>query len=229
MELLRGLARLGFAHVVATPHMRPGMFDNTQVDLRDAYRRTTSHLDSIQEGPSTSLGSEHFFDAQVVDSIHRGQALPYRLGEGAEAHGERHGGAILIEFLDLSPWSIIEHQLYRLQTAGYLPVIAHPERYRQVWGDPGLVDRFQERGCVALLDIAAVVGKYGARAQETARLLLDQGSYHAACSDAHRPNDVEGVERAMTQISRKYGHDELELLLHAGPSALLHGARPPTL
>jgi len=228
--LLVGLGRLGFSHVVATPHMRPGMFDNTQVDLRRAYRSTITQLETASEPvPSTSLGSEHFFDALVVEAVHRGAGLPYRADEQVLEHGERHGGALLVEFHDLSPLALIEQQLFRLQTAGYLPVLAHPERYRQVWSDPTVVDRLQERGCVALLDLAAIVGKYGARAQETAQRLLSDGCYHAACSDAHRPSDVEAVERAMTQIAREYGHDELDLLLSAGPGALLQGQRPASL
>lgn len=228
--LLVGLKRLGFSHVVATPHMRPGMFNNTHADLRRAYRSTCADLESAAGRlPALSLGSEHFFDALVVEAIHRGGGLPYRADEEVFEEGERHGGALLVEFHDLCPLTLIEQQLFRLQTAGYLPVLAHPERYRQVWSDPSVVERLQARGCVALLDLAAIVGKYGARAQETARLLLDEGCYHAACSDSHRPGDVEAMDRAMTQLARDYGHDELELLLGAGPRALLDGRRPPSL
>jgi protein-tyrosine phosphatase len=40
IQMLMKLGRLGFSHVVATPHMRPGMFENTAQDLRRAYANT---------------------------------------------------------------------------------------------------------------------------------------------------------------------------------------------
>ncbi len=232
LELLTNLRELGFSHVVATPHMRPGMFDNTHADLRRAFEETRQGL--LRCGretllPDTSLGSEHFFDAMVVDAIHDGRGLPYQPDEPLDQPAPRVGGAILIEFHDLSPLSIIEGQLFRLQTAGFLPVIAHPERYRQVWKQPELVARLQDTGSVALLDSAALVGKYGRKAQECARLLLDEGTYHASCSDAHRPKDTGDVAAAMTFISENYGQEELGLLFRDGPQALLNGRRPASM
>ncbi len=212
--------------------MRPGMFDNVHTDLRRAFVETMSELErhhSATNIPQVSLGSEHFFDISVVEEIHAGRGLPYRRDESVQLDGQRELGTILVEFLDLSPISIIEIQLHRLQTAGYIPVVAHPERYRAVWADPGLVDRLQRAGCVALLDSAALVGKYGRRAQECAEALLEDGTFHAACSDAHRPEDVEPVSQAMELILERYGQDELNLLFRDGPTNILNGHRPSSM
>lgn len=212
--------------------MRPGMFDNAAPNLRAAYLSTLSQIRALRnavELPQTSLGSEHFFDWTVIENIHHGKGLPYLAEEDVTPTGERHGGAILIEFLDVSPLSIIESQIARLIGAGYLPVIAHPERYRQVWDRPELVGRLQDLGCVALLDSAALVGKYGQRPQDCARHLLEEGVYHAACSDAHRPADVAVVAAAMDWIRHQFDADELELLFGVGPRHILGGRRPPSL
>jgi protein-tyrosine phosphatase len=212
--------------------MRPGMFENTHEDIRGAFLRTISGLNdrfSAKWEVKVSLASEHFFDALVVEAIHDGRGLPYAPDELVTAQGERRGGTILVEFRDLSPLSIIETQLFRLQTAGFIPVIAHPERYRQTWQDPSIVNRLQEIGCVALLDSCALVGKYGERSQVCARQLLDEGAYHASCSDAHRPGDAKLVGDAMSFILRHYGQEELDLLFRDGPSELLDGRRPSSM
>src|SRR5678815_1838742 len=68
IALLRALFEAGFSTVVATPHMRPGMFDNTADDLRRAFERTRAALPG--EGlPALCLASEHFFDDVVFDRI----------------------------------------------------------------------------------------------------------------------------------------------------------------
>lgn len=223
--MLVKLRELGFSHVVATPHMRPGMFENTADDLLRAYEKTKEARSRASSLPRTSLGSEHFFDAQVVYNIQNGKGLPYSELEPGEMTA-RHGGAILVEFVDLTAIALIEKQLFQLQTQGFIPVIAHPERYRAVWSNPELISRLVDLGSVALLDISALVGKYGRRAQSAAERLLEDGIYDAACTDSHRPADVDIAEKAMGRLEKAYGEDELQLLFCDNPRRLLQGQRP---
>lgn len=222
--MLEKLSRLGFSHVVATPHMRPGMFENTPEDLCAAYENTRKARAATPHLPQTSLGSEHFFDAQVVSNILGGRGLPY--SESEETAASRQTGAILVEFSDLVPLKVIENQLFQLQTAGFIPVIAHPERYRAVWTDRESISRLVALGSVALLDISALVGKYGRRAQDAAEALLEEGLYDAACTDSHRPSDVDSAEKAMARLKKLYGEEELHLLFGENPARLLRGQRP---
>src|SRR5690242_8630614 len=74
--LLRGLFEAGFSTVVATPHMRPGMFDNTAATLRDAFERTRAALPPGPGLPDVLLGSEHFLDDVVFERIVGEGALP---------------------------------------------------------------------------------------------------------------------------------------------------------
>lgn len=223
--MLAKLGSLGFSHVVATPHMRPGMFENTADDLRRAYERTKEARTYATGLPRTSLGSEHFFDAEVISGIQNGQGLPY--SEFGPIEGSvPGGGAILVEFNDLTAVALIEQQLFQLQTQGFIPVIAHPERYRAVWSEPTLISRLVDLGSVALLDISALVGKYGRRAQNAAEQLLEDGIYDAACTDSHRPVDVDVAEKAMARMVKMYGREELELLFGENPRRLLQGQRP---
>ena len=66
LAMLRALKSIGFDRVVATPHMRPGMFDNAREDLRAAYDRMAPHLATDGELPEVALSSELLLDAVVV-------------------------------------------------------------------------------------------------------------------------------------------------------------------
>jgi protein-tyrosine phosphatase len=105
-------------------------------------------------------------------------------------------------------------------------VIAHPERYQAIWRSADVMEELVDAGAAALLDVAALVGKYGQRPQRTAEALLERGLYHAACSDAHRPSDMAAVRSGMRRVEQLYGNDELELLFREGPLALLSGRLP---
>lgn len=216
--LLTGLASIGFGHVVGTPHMRPGMFDNDRERIRAAFDATKAALGETQV-PELSLGCEHFFDSVVLERIEDGSALPYDASSGTRR-------AILVEFSDLEPTAIVERFVHRLSTIGYLPVIAHPERYRAVWTEPERAQRLGQLGAALLLDVAALEGKYGQRSRTAAEWLLDHEVYDAACSDSHRPSDVEVVARSMDVVRRRYGASELDFLFDSGPRTILSGKRP---
>ena len=42
LEILAALRAIGFARVVTTPHMRPGMFDTTAESLSEAFAETAA-------------------------------------------------------------------------------------------------------------------------------------------------------------------------------------------
>jgi protein-tyrosine phosphatase len=235
LEILAKLGRLGFSTVVATPHMRPGMFDNERLDLERAYdrmlpaltrtsveraeasRAETSAERDVQAGtwPAVHLSSEHYFDDVVVERILRGDALPYPGGK-----------AILLEFYEVTFSYAVERSLFAMQRQGLTPVIAHPERYRPFWTEPERLERLVELGAVALLDACSVVGKYGQQVRRCALELLERETYGAACSDAHRPEDVDQLAQALDWLRQQYGADELEFLFGQGPRAILAGTLP---
>jgi protein-tyrosine phosphatase len=203
VRMLEALAVLGFEQVVATPHMRPGLFDNEKATLAAAGL------------PRTELSSEHYFDDQVFSRILAGDALPYPGGK-----------AVLLEFYEQDFPTSVDRCFATLRRQGLLPVIAHPERYRCLWQSLSALERLVDNGAAALLDAAALVGKYGSHPQRAAEAILECGLYHAACSDAHRVDDVAAVARGMDRIVKLYGVEEREFLFAEGPRALLDGHLP---
>jgi protein-tyrosine phosphatase len=214
LAMLERLHALGFSTVVATPHMRPGMFDNRKEDLVEAFERMQPAVRAAVGLPDVALSSEHYFDDVVYERLKGGNALPYPGGR-----------AVLLEFWENEFPGVVLHRLFDLRQRGLLTVIAHPERYRFLWRSPEVLERLVDAGAAALLDTAALVGKYGREPKRCAEELLERGLYHAACSDAHRTNDVAYVEKGMRVIAETYGEDEIDFLFGRGPKAILAGER----
>lgn len=222
--MLTGLGALGFDLVHATPHMRPGMFDLDKARLQQAYADTTAALGKISV--QTALACEHFFDDVVATRIQAGEGLPFPsvpLASPSTRPGQRPLQAILVEFpRDRFPLGVVA-QFQRLLQRGLLPVLAHPERYRPVWDDDRCLDPILDTGAVLLLDAASVIGKYGRAAEKAAIKLAEEGAYHAACSDAHRPADVADIERALRRLESLVGKAEQQRLFDRGPREILAG------
>lgn len=217
VALLRGLHDVGFDIVVATPHMRPGMFDNDKPALERAFAAMCPHIVDAAGLPDVHLASEHFLDDVVFARLVKGSGLPYPM-LGDDPHKKR--GA-LVEFHPQGFPAQVQHRLFDLARAGIRPVIAHPERYQPVWKDDGCLDPLLDAGACLLLDVCSLVGKYGRAAQRAAEKLVEEEAYEAACSDAHRPDDVAAVRDAIAALEDLAGKAEAERLLRDGPRGLL--------
>lgn len=212
IALLTALHEAGFDRVIATPHMRPGLFDNAKADLEAAYARTREAIAGAPGLPELALSSEHWFDDVVFQRLLSGEALPYPGGHAA-----------LVEFPTRTFPARVAHRFFDLRRKRIRPVLAHPERYEPVWKDPRVLDPLVDGGAVMLLDVAALVGKYGRAPRKAAEALLDEGYYHAACSDAHAARDVPEVAAGIRALFDRVGDEEATFLLSEGPRAILEG------
>ncbi len=212
LAMLRGLRDAGFDRVVATPHMRPGMFDNDRAALQAAFEAMQPLVTGPAAGklPAVHLASEHFFDDVVFGRLVRGEALPYPGGK-----------CVLVEVGQGAFPARLQHRFFDVKRAGLTPVLAHPERYEPVWKDDACLDPLLDAGAHLLLDVCALVGKYGRAPQRAAEKLLEDDAYEAACSDAHKPRDVEDVVRAIERLEQMVGKPEALRLLSEGPLGIL--------
>jgi protein-tyrosine phosphatase len=210
--LCQALKRLGYASVTATPHIRSALFENTESDLRQRFARFVEESRSAADMPELLLGAEHFCDDMFWSLFERDQALPYTGGKAA--------------LIELPPDHIplgLEQWVFRMQVRGVRPVLAHPERYPVLFGTTSPIERTLELGAVALLDLMSLTGKYGRRPRHTAERMLEEGAYYAACSDCHRPADVELVASAIERLQNLIGDEEADQLLAEHPRAILEG------
>lgn len=220
VALLAGLRSLGIETVVATPHVRTGVWDNRVASRASAHAALGPSLDAARAAgtalPTLYLAGEHMFDDVLRDLLARGEALTYP-----------GGGAALVEFAYDNIPLRVELQLWRMARAGVRPVLAHPERYVPVQQSDERLEELIGAGVWPLLDTMSLVGAYGRRAQAAAERFLAAGKYVAACSDAHKPADVPVLREALAALTRAVGPDGVRRLWVDGPRRVLSAAAAP--
>jgi protein-tyrosine phosphatase len=210
VDLLRSLHDIGFDRVIATPHMRPALFDNTKERIERAFRAMS--LAGAPDLPAVELSCEHFFDDIVFGRLIDGEGLPY---PGAKA--------VLIEFPNDAFPARIADRIFDLRLRRLRPVLAHPERYVPVCKDVAVLEPLLDAGVVMLMDIAALVGRHGRSARSAAENMLEAGLCDAVCSDAHRIEDVEQVAKGIARLEQIVGPEDAAELLRDAPLAILDG------
>lgn len=110
---------------------------------------------------------------------------------------------------------------------GYIPIVAHPERYEAVQQDLGLAAYWLDRGYVLQGNKGSVLGALGRRSFETAHAMLEQGMLHLLASDAHHDSLRTPYMGDLQQfLLERMDADAVQLLLQDNPRRVLSGEMP---
>jgi protein-tyrosine phosphatase len=214
LQMTRAIASLGFTHLYATPHQRDGMFMPERAKIDAAFAEVKAALGGAAAGVTLGLAAENFWDTVFHERL-RLHAVPTYDATPA----------FLFEVNTQMMPAEIENQLFQIRTSGYLPVMAHPERYTAVQRDVSLAERLG-RHAAMLIDLGALDGAHGKAELKTARRLVLEGLAHGAASDIHRPEDQTSVAAGMAWIKKQRGQRVLEQMLDDNPRSILAGDLP---
>lgn len=212
LKVCRGLKQLGFDHLVTTPHIRSGMFENRKANLSQAFRELCEQVQNEADLPALSLSAEHHCDDVFLALFKADELLPYPGGR-----------ALLLEFPNESLPLGIQNLAFQLRLKGLTPVVAHPERYVALFKRTDPIDPLLEQDVAFQLDLMSLVGKYGRSARHAAERMLEEGVYAIAASDCHRQDDLARTQEALERLRELVGKAEAQLLLGENPARLLAG------
>ena len=95
--------------------------------------------------------------------------------------------------------------LLRIKTKGYVPVLAHPERY--VYMDENDYRTLKEMNVMFQLNLFSLVGAYGTGVRKKAGWLMRNGFYNLAGSDTHNLAVLETI--LYKQRLPQTGHEQV--------------------
>ena len=90
-------------------------------------------------------------------------------------------------------WEII----FELETSGYRPVLAHPERYLFMHDDFEAYEALKEHGVLFQLNINSLAGQYSKSIQKMAQKLVDRGMVDFLGSDVHELSQTETLAKML--------------------------------
>jgi protein-tyrosine phosphatase len=125
---------------------------------------------------------------------------------------------LLTEFAPDTDGATFLPVLEQLMAAGYIPLVAHPERYAAVCRDPRIVQDWLDCGCHLQLTGGSIQGNYGKTIQHAAAFLLQQDFVACVASDAHglhhRSNFLLDV---YDHLSLRYSKHYAQCLMYENP------------
>jgi protein-tyrosine phosphatase len=213
LALAQACVEDGITHVVLTPHIFPGRFDNARSSIAAVVADFLAQPQVQQLPLRFSWAGEVRLSPEALDLLGRGELPCLGQSEGLSN--------MLLEMPDGQVPLGAMRLVHRLLAASIRPVIVHPERNRGVMEKPERLEPFIDAGCRVQITAGSLVGQFGARAQAAAAGLLERGWVHAVASDAHnttgrRPRMREAAE----WLTQHHGADVARRLTVLGPAEL---------
>ncbi len=184
ISVLKRFDELGIKKVWLTPHIMEDYPNETEV-LRQKFEDLSNAWTGKTE---LRLASENMLDALFEERLEKRDFLP--IGED--------GNHLLVETSYFTPPFNLEGILEKIFSAGYFPILAHPERYRYMEEED--YKRLRDMGLKFQLNYVSLVGGYGDTAQKKAEWLLSHDMIDLLGGDLHR---LDSVNKFLEQSPRK--------------------------
>jgi protein-tyrosine phosphatase len=135
-----------------------------------------------------------------------------------------HKNYLLVEFSDLLIFRNTAEILARLQDAGMIPVLTHPERNGLLRQRIDQIESWVEAGARLQITGQSLLGVFGRRAKEFCETLLDRELVHFVASDAHdREHRPPRLDQAHAWLKQEHGEGLADALCIANPRLALTG------
>ncbi len=107
---------------------------------------------------------------------------------------------------------------------GYIPILAHVERYREVCASLERIEELIGMGAYIQVNASSIMGKYGLSTRHFTRTLLKKKLVHFVATDAHNcESRAPELEKCATWIEKKYGQTYARQLLWDNASRVIEG------
>lgn len=207
--LIRKEMEDGVGHIILTPHYRRRMFEPEMQTILETYEMLR---EETWDWPvELYLGCEYHANMDMADDLNAGKRPALA--------DSRY---VLCEFSDGDTAAYITERTYQLLANGYIPVLAHIERYKALSKDFALIDDLAERGCKMQVNAGSILGEDGFFVKRFCKKLIDYDLLHFVGSDAHNLKDrTPRMGECAAFLQKKYGEKYARQILQHNPEKIL--------
>ena len=186
IRLTRAMQEIGISEFITTPHIIQHVWNNTHEQIIENKSSTVLELEKNNIKIPFNAAAEYLMDDQFVQLFKTGNLLTIK------------DNYVLVEMSYINPPIQLYTILFDLQVAGYIPILAHPERYLFYHNNFNEYQKLKRAGCLFQLNLLATVGYYGAGIAKVAEELLQKGMYTYVGSDVHHDKHIEAFSQKIS-------------------------------
>ena len=174
LRLVKGMYDLGIRKTVATTHIIADLYRNTPATINAALEQLKAAVQKEAIDIEITAAAEYMLDDYFVKTLRSGDGLL-----------TIHKNIILTEQSYATPTSNLNEISFELMTAGYRPIMAHPERYGFYHGNYDQYTRLKDMGFLLQVNLLSLTGYYGKPVTKAAKYIFENDLADLVGSDMH--------------------------------------------
>lgn len=178
IKLAKAFQEIGVSQFTTTPHISHYIWNNSPEDIIKNHKETSLLVEESNIKIPFRAAAEYFMDDWFENHFQNEKLLTLK------------DNYVLVEMSYMNAPVQLYKILFDLQVAGYIPVLAHPERYLFYHKNFSEYEKLKKAGCLFQLNLLATVGYYGGEITKAAEELLKKGMYDFVGTDVHHDNHI---------------------------------------
>lgn len=183
ITLATSLQKIGVSQIITTPHINHYVWNNSPEIIKSKLQETQEAFVANNIQTPIRSAAEYFIDDWFTDHFKEEKLLTLK------------DNYVLVEMSYLNAPLTLYKTIFELQVAGYIPVLAHPERYTFFHKKFDEYKKLKDAGCLFQLNLLATVEYYGSKIANTADKLLKKGMYDFCGTDVHHKNHIKAFDQ----------------------------------
>ena len=181
VALIKQFSLLGYTRLITTPHIISDCYPNTEEIITNKLNIVRNALKLEKIEITLDAAAEYYVDMNFLNLIEERKLLTFM------------DHYVLFETAYTEKPIILDEIIYRLLENGYIPVLAHPERYTYLYNDIEKYKKLKAQGVLFQVNAKSLYNKSKA-SYKIAYQLIKLGLVDFIGSDAHRMRDLQRLE-----------------------------------
>lgn len=203
INMINEARQAGFTEIISTSHYIQKYYDLDCFErekILDIIKKKVSEKKEINI--KLYLGSEIYFTPEIIELVKNKKA--------STINNTRY---LLFELPMNTKSLFVKEMVYELMQNGYIPIIAHPERYSYVQENIRYIEELASMGVLFQSNYGSIIGMYGNSAKKTLKKLLKNNLISFLGSDVHRTGQIyPKIPKALKKLRKILSAEELEKL-----------------
>ncbi len=182
IEIIKKFISLGYKKLIITPHVMEDTYNNSTKIILNKFKELQNAVKNLDI--ELDISAEYYADSEFLKRIETGDLLPI------------NDKYLLFETSYYEKPINLEEIVFKIQTKGLTPVLAHPERYRYI-EDLDDYKKLKDLGVLFQCNINSFGGFYGKNVQKKVKYLAKQHMIDFLGSDCHSMKYMDLLEKVI--------------------------------
>ncbi len=191
ITMIRRFKELGYKKIITTPHVMCDYYKNTPEIILKGLDDVRNELVKQSIDIEIFAAAEYNLDDGLSELIEKKQVL---------IMGDNY---VLFELPFMNEPPNFQEIVFKFQTNGYKPILAHPERYTYWYDNFEIYDELRAKGILLQLNLLSLTGHYSPQTKKVAEKMVEANLIDAVGTDCHRIEHLSIIENS---LSSKYVH-----------------------